>query len=105
MNFFPSLRSVTVPPSMNRNILVSFLAVLAAVGLFFGYQAYKLSADRELAQQRAAAELALARQHQEESARRAAAMVEARRMAEARAKEEMAAWTGSARNRPPPRRR
>jgi len=75
---------------MNRKFITAFLAVVAAVGLFFGYRAYKLSADRELAQQRAAAELALARQHQEEMARRSAAMVEARRMAEARAKEEMA---------------
>jgi len=75
---------------MNRNLIVTLLALVAAGALFFGYRAYKLSADRDLEQQRAAAELALAREHQAEQARRAAAVLEARRMAEARAKEEMA---------------
>jgi hypothetical protein len=74
---------------MNRNLIVTLLALVAAGALFFGYRAYKLSADRDLEQQRAAAELVLAREHQAELARRAAAAIEARRMAEARAKEEM----------------
>lgn len=74
---------------MNRTIIVTLLALVAAAALFFGYRAYKLSADRDLAQQRAEAEMALARQRQTELANRAAAILEARRMAEARAKEEM----------------
>jgi hypothetical protein len=76
-------------PPMNRTIIVTLLALVAAAALFFGYRAYKLSAERDLAQQRAAAEMALARQRQAEIASRAAAIAEARRMAEARAKEEM----------------
>jgi hypothetical protein len=74
---------------MNRNLIVTLLALVAAAALFFGYRAYKLSAERDLAQERAAAEFALARQRQAELARRAAAVNEARRMAEARAQEEM----------------
>jgi hypothetical protein len=75
---------------MNRNILVTLLALVAAAALYFGYQTYQKSAERDLAQQRAAAELELARQLQADLARRSAANLEARRMAEARAKEEMA---------------
>ena len=74
---------------MNRNLIVTLIALVAAAALFFGYRAYKLSAERDLAQERAAAELALARQRQGELARRTAAVNEARRMAEARAQEEM----------------
>ncbi|MDB6093401.1 MAG: hypothetical protein JWM32_963 [Verrucomicrobia bacterium] len=75
---------------MNRKILVVIVAVIVAAGLFFGYRAYKASADRQLAQQRAEAQLALIKEHEAELARRTAAILEARRMAEARAKDELA---------------
>jgi len=77
-------------PLMNRNIIVTLLALVAAAALFFGYRTYKLSAERDQAQQRAEAELLLAREQQAELARRAAATAEARRMSEERAREEMA---------------
>ena len=74
---------------MNRKIIITLLALVVASGLIFGYRAYKLSADRELAAQRAAAQLALLKEHEAELARRMAAIVEARQMAETRAREEM----------------
>lgn len=74
---------------MNRNIIVTLLALVAAAALYFGYRAYKASADRDLAQQRHEAEMALAREHDAEKARLAAAILEAQRMSELRAKEEM----------------
>ena len=75
---------------MNRNLIITLLALVAAAALFFGYRTYRLSAEHDLAQQRAEAELELARQRQTEQARRMAAILEARRMAELRAQEEMA---------------
>ncbi len=75
---------------MNRKIIVTLIALVVVSGLFFGYRAYKVSADRELAQQRAAAQLALIKEHEAELARRMAAIVEARQMAETRAREELA---------------
>jgi len=75
---------------MNRKLLAIILGLVVIVGLFFGYRTYKLAADRELAQRRAAAQLALIKEHEADLARRTAAIVEARRMAEARAKEELA---------------
>ncbi len=51
------------PLPMNRKILLAVLGVIIVVGLFFGYRAYKLAADRELAAQRAAAQLALIKEH------------------------------------------
>jgi hypothetical protein len=74
---------------MNRKIIIALLVLVVAAGLFFGYRAYKVSVDRELAQQRAAAQLALIKEHEAELARRMAAIVEARQMAEARARDEM----------------
>lgn len=75
---------------MNRKLIATLLGLVLAAGLFFGYRAYKVSADRELAQQRAAAQLALIKEHEAELARRTAAILEAKRMAEARAREEVA---------------
>ncbi len=75
---------------MNRKIIITLIALVVAAGLFFGYRAYKLTADRELAQQRAAAQLSLIKEHEAELARRMAAILEARQMAEARAREEIA---------------
>ncbi|MDB6169445.1 MAG: hypothetical protein JWM88_2309 [Verrucomicrobia bacterium] len=73
---------------MNRKIIVVIVALVLVAGVFFGYRAYKLSADRELARQRAEAQLALIREHEAELARKNAAIEEARRMADAREKEE-----------------
>lgn len=73
---------------MNRNIIVILIGLVVAAGLFFSYRTYKLSADRELARQRAVAQLALIKEHEVELARRTAAILEARRLAEARAREE-----------------
>ena len=75
---------------MNRKLIATLLGLVIAAGLFFGYRAYKVAADRELAQQRAAAQLALIKEHEAELARRTAAILEAKRMAEARAREEIA---------------
>ena len=75
---------------MNRKLLATLLTLVIAGGLYYGYHTYKVSADRELAERRAAAQRALIKQHEEELARRTAAIQEARRMAEARAKEELA---------------
>ena len=75
---------------MNRKIIIVIVAIVLAAGLFFGYRSYKQSADRELARQRAEAQLALIKEHEADLARRNAALVEARRMAEERAKEELA---------------
>ena len=75
---------------MNRKIIVVLVAIVIAVGIFFGYRSYKASADRELARQRAEAQLALIKEHEADLARRTAALVEARRMAEERAKDELA---------------
>ena len=47
---------------MNRNLIITLLALVAAAALFFGYRTYRLSAEHDLAQQRAEAELELARQ-------------------------------------------
>lgn len=74
---------------MNKKLVGVVLALVVAAGLFFGYRAYKLRADRQLAQQRAEAQLALIKEHEAELARRTAAIVEARRLAELRAKEEL----------------
>ncbi|MDB6126814.1 MAG: hypothetical protein JWM35_710 [Verrucomicrobia bacterium] len=75
---------------MNRKIIITVVAIVVAMGLFFGYRSYKASADRELARQRAEAQMALIREHEADLARRNAALVEARRMAEERAKDELA---------------
>ena len=78
-----------MPSPMNRKIIFTLLALVAVAALYFGYRAYKQSADRDLAQQRLQAEMALAKERDAEKARLAAAMLEAQRMSELRAKEEM----------------
>ncbi|MBS0662397.1 MAG: hypothetical protein JSR48_03985 [Verrucomicrobia bacterium] len=75
---------------MKRPILIVLAFLLLAAGGYFGYRTYKQAADRELARRRAEAQFALIKEHEAELARRTAAIAEARRMAEARAKEELA---------------
>ena len=78
------------PLPMKRTLLAILLGLVAVTGLVVGYRAYKQAADRALAEQRAAVQLAQIKEHEAELARRTAAIREARRMAEARALEEVA---------------
>ena len=41
---------------MNRKLLATLLTLVIAGGLYYGYHTYKVSADRELAERRAAAQ-------------------------------------------------